>query len=83
MKIADFDKNTDPSLTIIFISSLIMKSLDENEIIPYFDLKDYVVSNTSEKADYVIPYALSFLYTINKIEYIVEIDSFRIVRLWN
>ena len=83
MKIADFDKNTDPSLTIIFISSLIMKSLDENEIIPYFDLKDYVVSNTSEKADYVIPYALSFLYTINKIEYIVELDSFRMVRLWN
>lgn len=81
MKIADFDKNTDPSLTIIFISSLIMKSLDENEIIPYFDLKDYVVSNTSEKADYVIPYALSFLYTINKIEYIVELDSFRMVRL--
>ena len=83
MKIADFDKNTDPSLTIIFISSLIMKSLDENEIIPYSDLKDYVVSNTSEKADYVIPYALSFLYTINKIEYIVELDSFRMVRLWN
>jgi hypothetical protein len=81
MKIADFDKNTDPSLTIIFISSLIMKSLDENEIIPYSDLKDYVVSNTSEKADYVIPYALSFLYTINKIEYIVELDSFRMVRL--
>ena len=81
MKIADFDKNTDPSLTIIFISSLIMKSLDENEIIPYSDLKEYVVSNTSEKADYVIPYALSFLYTINKIEYIVELDSFRMVRL--
>ena len=81
MKIADFDKNTDPSLTIIFISSLIMKSLDENEIIPYFDLKDYVVSNTSEKADYVIPYALSFLYTINKIEYIAELDSFRMVKL--
>lgn len=81
MKIADFDKNTDPSLTIIFISSLIMKALNENEVIPYFDLKDYVIRNVSEKADYVIPYALSFLYTINKIEYIAELDSFRMVKL--
>lgn len=81
MKIADFDKNTDTSLTIIFISSLIMKALNENEVIPYFDLRDYVIRNVSEKADYVIPYALSFLYTINKIEYIAELDSFRMIRL--
>jgi len=50
-------------------SNLLKENFEEILNVVYSsDLKDYVVSNTSEKADYVIPYALSFLYTINKIE---------------
>ncbi len=79
MKVTDFDKNTNPSLSIVYISSLIMKSLNQNDLLPYSDLRSYVIYNSSEKADYIIPYALSFLYTINKIEYISDLDSFRMV----
>ena len=80
MRIAGFDKNTDPELTVLYISSLILSFLTESEIIPYADLQGKIVSAVSVKAVPVIPYALSFLYTIGKIEYTAELDSFRRIK---
>lgn len=80
MKLINLDKNTDPSLTILYISSLILKTLKKNDLIPYSDLRNYVIKNSSEKAEFLFPYAISFLYTINKLEYISNLDSFRMVK---
>lgn len=76
MRIFKFDKNTEPSLTVLYISSLILTILKNNDEVPYQELRSLVLNKSSSKADYLIPYAISFLYTINKIEYKCEIDSF-------
>lgn len=77
MKIADFSKNTNPSLTVLYVSSVIVNAFSSNEVIPYTELQGIITSTISDKAIPLIPYALSFLYTVNKIDYIQELDSFK------
>lgn len=76
MKIFSLEKNTNPSLTVIYISSIILDVLKNNDVVPYQELKGIIIDKVSQKAEFVIPYSLSFLFTIGKIEYKSEIDSF-------
>ncbi len=73
------DKHTDPALSIINISSIIIEIILENGIITYDDLLNLLVSRTSKKAKNVFLYSLSFLYSIKKIEYLQDNDCFRLV----
>lgn len=79
MTISNFNKNTHPSFTIINIAYLILRLLKENIIMPYPNLLAGVEKETGSDAALVFPYAISFLYGLNKIEYLAEIDSFKVI----
>ena len=46
---------------------------------PYPNLLAGVEKETGSDAALVFPYAISFLYGLNKIEYLAEIDSFKVI----
>jgi hypothetical protein len=73
------DKHSDPSLSIIYISSIIIEGLTDNGSLLYDDLLAFVVNRVSHKAKSLFHYSLSFLFSINKIEYNKDEDCFRMV----
>lgn len=72
------DKHTNPELSVINISGLIIEQLRNNEIISYDDLLSNLVNQTSESAKDVFLYSLFFLYLLDKIEYISDLDALRL-----
>ncbi|NQT58532.1 MAG: hypothetical protein HQ557_06075 [Bacteroidetes bacterium] len=74
------DKHTDPCLSIINISSLIVECILEDDVVEYDVLLSTVISKTSEKVKSIFIYAISFLYSIQKIEYLKETDCFRLLK---
>lgn len=63
------EKHTDPSLTIVNISSIILEYLLNSSVSDYDDLLDYVIVKTSEKSRPLFQYSLTFLYSLEKISY--------------
>ena len=72
-------KHTDPSLSVFNIVGLTIEILQQNNILSYDDLLVNLVNRTSENVKEVYHYALSFLYLVGKLEYILEIDALRIL----
>lgn len=72
------DKHTNPMLSIINITGLVIENLIENEIIGYDELLNRLVSETSERVKDVFVYSLCFLYLLDKIEYIPDLDALRL-----
>lgn len=72
------DKHTNPLLSIVNITGLVIKNLIEDEIISYNELLNRLVSETSENAKDVFAYSLCFLYLLDKIEYIPDLDALRL-----
>ena len=73
------EKHTDPSLTVINISSIIIESLLSISVANYDDLLNSVIMQTSEKIRPLFQSSLIFLYTLGKISYDPETDMVRIV----
>lgn len=71
------DKHTNPVLSIVNIAGLIIEQLKNNEIVSYDDLLNKLVHLTSESVQDVFLYSLSFLYLLDKIEYIADLDALR------
>ncbi len=72
------DKHTNPMLSVVNIGGLIIEQIKNNEIIGYNDLLTNLVNQTSENAKEVFLYSLFFLYLLDKIEYIPELDALRL-----
>jgi hypothetical protein len=73
------DKHSDPTLSIIYISSVIIEELAHNGSLRYDDLLALVVMRISNKAKTLFHYSLSFLFAINKIQYIKDEDCFGMI----
>lgn len=73
-------KHSDLSLSVLNIAGLTIEILQQNNILTYDDLLAILTNRTSESVKEVYHYALSFLYIVDKIEYIPEIDALRIPR---
>jgi hypothetical protein len=73
------DKHSDPALSIIYISSVIIDELLQNGTLQYDDLLFLIINKVSYKAKALFHYSLSFLFSIGKIEYIKKDDCFRMV----
>jgi hypothetical protein len=65
-------------LSVINISSLIIDKLKKNNLLKYDELLGIIVSILGEKSKEVFPYALNFLFLLNKISYFSELDTFEL-----
>jgi hypothetical protein len=72
------DKHTNPELSVINIAGLIIERIKNNEIISYDDLLRSLVNQTSENVKDVFLYSIFFLYLLDKIEYIPDLDALRL-----
>lgn len=72
------DKHTNPTLSVINIAALIIAETRKNEIIGYTDLLNALIKQTSASVKEVYNYALSFLYLLDKIEYLPELDALQL-----
>jgi len=72
------DKHTNPVLSVINIAGLIIEQIRNNEIVGYDELLNNLVNQTSKSVKDVFLYSLSFLYLLDKIEYIPDLDALRL-----
>ena len=72
------DKHTNPVLSVINIAGLIIKQIKSNEIVSYDNLLISMKNQTSDSVKEVFNYSLSFLYLLDKVEYIPELDALRL-----
>jgi hypothetical protein len=69
------DKHTNIKYSILYISGLIMSEINRSGIIQYDDLKNVIINKLGNNLGDNFEYALSFLFSIDKINYNKELDS--------
>ena len=65
-------------LSVINISALIIDKLKKNSLLKYDELLSLILSNLGESSKEVFPYALNFLFLLNKLSYLPELDLFQL-----
>ncbi|WP_408031184.1 ABC-three component system middle component 6 [Tenacibaculum xiamenense] len=63
-------------ISLINVSAYILSSFKRRNIIRYDELLDGVKNNLEKDSEEILPYALNFLYLLNKINYEKNKDSF-------
>jgi len=71
------DKHTNPALSVVQVAGIILTEIKQGEIIPYGDLLTTVNSQTPISIKEIFNYSLSFLYLLDKVEYIEDFDAIR------
>lgn len=64
---------------VISVSALMLKIMQENRIIKYDELFDYVIKANGDNVKYIFVPALDFLFLLGKIEYYQESDSLELI----
>ncbi len=72
------DKDTDPKLSVFNITGLIIRELKQYEVLKYDELLNTLTEEIGESAKDVFLYAVSFLFVLDKIEYLSNPDAFRL-----
>jgi hypothetical protein len=72
------DKHTNPKLSVFNISAIMIRHLKEAEILKYDELLTSVINESSEKSKELFIQAISFLFLLDKIEYLPDLDSLRL-----
>ncbi len=72
-------KHTDIRYSVIYLSSKILKNLKQENIIKFNDLIDLLIVDLGNKVKNNINITLTFLYSLNKIEYIKELDAISLI----
>ena len=72
------DRHTNPVLSVINIAGIIIKEIQNDGIVSYNDLLASLKKQTSDGVKSVFHYSLSFLYLMDTIEYIPELDALRL-----
>lgn len=70
------DKHSNLDFSVINISALVIKNLSISPNAKYNDLLNYIISVLGERADTNFPYALNFLFLLNRITYNQQTDTF-------
>lgn len=71
------DRYTDPKISVVNISALILSELNEFYSIQYDSLLNKITSILGKEAKANFPYALDFLYLLGKLRYDQQTDSFK------
>lgn len=72
------DKHTNPKLSVFNITAIIIRHLKEAEILQYDELLATVMYESSKNAKELFIKAISFLFLLDKIEYLHDLDSLRL-----
>lgn len=70
------NKHTEIKYSVLYVAGLILKEIMKSGVVPYSELKGFIVQLLGKEVSVVFPQSLSFLYLMNKIEYNKDIDSF-------
>ncbi len=65
-------------LSVINISALVIASIQKDNTVSYDELIQTVVNTLGEKAMEMLPYALNFLFLVDKIVYLPKLDTFKL-----
>ena len=72
------NKHTSVRYSVLYISGVIMREVQQSGIIRYDDLKNSIISQVGKEIGDSFEYSLSFLYLINKISYNQQSDMITI-----
>lgn len=72
------DKYFDLKNSVINVSASIIRALQKINVLTYDELEMEIHKTLGEDSRYIFPYALNFLFLLNKIEYNNSIYSFTI-----
>lgn len=68
-------KHTSIKYSVIYVSGVILKLLQDNNIMKFDELKQLLIKNLGVKAKPRLSISLTFLYSIGKIEYLKKLDA--------
>lgn len=71
------DRHTNPKYSILNISTVVLSELNAFYAVPYDRLLNNIVNILGEEAKVNFPYALNFLFLLDKLKYEQETDSFK------
>ncbi len=71
-------KHTNPKLSILNIGGFVISELKENELLEYNELLHKLKKNISEEISEEYNYVLSFLFLVDKIEYLPNLDCLKL-----
>jgi len=69
------DKHTNIKYSLVYVSGIVLKTVQDNGIIRYDELLSTTIKQTRNQAKDIFQFALSFLYLNNKIVYNQKLDS--------
>ena len=72
-------KHTDIRYSVLFLSNKIIRHLKYENIIKFNDLIEMLIADLGHKVKNNINETLLFLYALNKIEYIKELDAISLI----
>ena len=72
------DKYLNLKHSIINVSTFVIKSLKRIRVLSYSELENEICRQLGQDVEYIFPYALNFLFLLDKIEYSLDIDSLSI-----
>ena len=71
------DKHTEIKYSVIYLSAVIMKEIQQNGVIKYDELKNTLIQKIGNKVTENFEQSLSFLYLLGKVNYLQELDSIK------
>ncbi|KQM56124.1 hypothetical protein ODZ84_13860 [Chryseobacterium fluminis] len=71
------DKHTDIKYSVVYLSAIMLKEIQLSGIIKYDELKNILMQKIGNKANENFEQALSFLYLLDRIHYLKELDSIK------
>jgi len=72
-------KHTDIRYSVLFLANKIIKYIKRENIIKFNDLIEMLIADFGNKVKNNINETLLFLYALNKVQYIKEIDAISLV----
>jgi len=76
-------KHTDIRYSVLFLANKIIKYLKRENIIKFNDLIEMLIADFGSKVKSNVYESLLFLYALNKVQYVKEIDAISLVEKGN
>lgn len=76
-------KHTNIRYSVLFIAGKVLKYLQFEGLLKYDELKNYLIKDLGSKSKYNFDFALTFLYSIGKVQYIKDIDAIELIKTGN
>lgn len=65
-------------ISVINVSALIIDKLKKNELLKYDELLKMTTDALGKNAKEIFPYSLNFLFLLDKLSYLPELDVFQL-----